>query len=45
MNLIKEGIYLGDIRAAEDQELLRHFKITHMLSIGYFPHSCPAYIK
>jgi hypothetical protein len=45
MNNIEGGLWLGDIRAAENPRLLAHYGITHMLSIGYFPRECPAEIK
>ena len=45
MSKIEECIWLGDIRAAEDGKMLLRHGFTHMLSIGYFPKSCPPEIK
>ena len=37
MNLIIPGLYLGDIEAAEDLEMLREKNISHILIAAGFP--------
>ena len=45
MDKIQEGIWLGNIRAAEDQTLLRVTGITHLLSLGAMPSKVDPSIK
>jgi len=45
MEKIQEGIWLGNIKAAEDQTLLKVTGITHVLSLGAIPSRVDSNIK
>jgi hypothetical protein len=45
MDKIQDRIWLGNIKAAEDQALLKVTGITHLLSLGAMPTRVDSYIK
>jgi hypothetical protein len=45
MDKIQEGIWLGNIKAAEDKTLLKVTEITHVLSLGAIPSRVDSNIK